>query len=713
MADVILSAELQARVDSFVANLLSAANSATNTATATTQMSTTISRNIANVNRTNLTQFTAALNAGTLSIQRFNNTPIVPLNPRPIVVGANQAAMALTNLGRVAQDAPFGFIGIQNNINPLLESFQRLKTETGSNGAAFRALVGSLAGPAGLGIAVSLITAGLTIYTQYQQKANKATKDAKKEVDNYVDSLTGANRAQLEGAKSAQKDLTNLNLLFNASRNLTLTIEARKSAYKELQNLYPDYFKNISFEQIQGDKTRLAYEKLAVSIIATGRARAAANLIAKDSEMTLQNEQKIADATYSRNRNDLAQKKELAAFDRRTAKLGLSGSEARVSERQAINNKYLIANSELEQFIGKRIDENNIRTARSAKLVELVNTNLQKGAELTGGGIGKGPQGKDIKTLSDVIDELTIELKQNDLAFSDTFNEKRIADIDSYQKAINGLIKIGFAPASAAVQDLIGKQNILAKSIRGIDLSPLTTDTAALLGIKNTELTIKPRLKIEPIVVGFSELQKEADAFNEKFSSTIEKGFGSTLSTIGDSIGAALQNGGDVVNAIGTSILSGFGNFLSQFGDLLIEYGAAAILKGKLDLAIAVPGAGIAAGFAAVAAGIALKIAAGAIGSFVGGKGGKGNGVTAFANGGIISGPTLGLMGEYAGAKSDPEVVAPLSKLKNLLGETDDNGNIINKSNNEPIILIPESVIRGQDIVTSYRKASGTRNRQG
>jgi hypothetical protein len=39
-----------------------------------------------------------------------------------------------------------------------------------------------------------------------------------------------------------------------------------------------------------------------------------------------------------------------------------------------------------------------------------------------------------------------------------------------------------------------------------------------------------------------------------------------------------------------------------------------------------------------------------------------------FANGGIISGPTMGLMGEYPGASHNPEVVAPLDKLKTLIG---------------------------------------------
>ena len=40
----------------------------------------------------------------------------------------------------------------------------------------------------------------------------------------------------------------------------------------------------------------------------------------------------------------------------------------------------------------------------------------------------------------------------------------------------------------------------------------------------------------------------------------------------------------------------------------------------------------------------------------------------AFADGGIVSGPTLGLVGEYPGASTNPEVIAPLDKLKNIIG---------------------------------------------
>lgn len=46
----------------------------------------------------------------------------------------------------------------------------------------------------------------------------------------------------------------------------------------------------------------------------------------------------------------------------------------------------------------------------------------------------------------------------------------------------------------------------------------------------------------------------------------------------------------------------------------------------------------------------------------------------AFANGGIVSGPTVGLIGEYAGASNNPEVVAPLDKLRGMLNPVGEPG---------------------------------------
>lgn len=69
--------------------------------------------------------------------------------------------------------------------------------------------------------------------------------------------------------------------------------------------------------------------------------------------------------------------------------------------------------------------------------------------------------------------------------------------------------------------------------------------------------------------------------------------------------------------------------------------------------AIPFAGYGIAAGF--VAAMMATVTAAG---------------VPMLANGGLATGPTLAMVGEYAGASGNPEVIAPLDKLRGMLAES-------------------------------------------
>ena len=71
---------------------------------------------------------------------------------------SNQANQALINSGRVLQDLNYGFVGIANNLNPLLESFQRLGDKATDTGTTIKKeLLSALAGPAGIGVALSLI----------------------------------------------------------------------------------------------------------------------------------------------------------------------------------------------------------------------------------------------------------------------------------------------------------------------------------------------------------------------------------------------------------------------------------------------------------------------------------------------------------------------------------------------------------------------------
>lgn len=87
-------------------------------------------------------------------------------------------------------------------------------------------------------------------------------------------------------------------------------------------------------------------------------------------------------------------------------------------------------------------------------------------------------------------------------------------------------------------------------------------------------------------------------------------------------------------------------------------------------------GFGIAAGF--TAAMIATVTAAG---------------IPMLANGGLATGPTLAMVGEYAGASGNPEVIAPLDKLRSLLPDQQEAG-----------IGNLEFRIKGDDLVAVYNR---------
>lgn len=71
-------------------------------------------------------------------------------------------------------------------------------------------------------------------------------------------------------------------------------------------------------------------------------------------------------------------------------------------------------------------------------------------------------------------------------------------------------------------------------------------------------------------------------------------------------------------------------------------------------------------------------------------------GMTAFKDGGIVSGPTMGLVGEYPGAKTNPEVIAPLDKLRSMMGGQN---------------VVVTGKISGRDILLTSERNAIDRNR--
>ena len=203
-----------------------------------------------------------------------------------------------------------------------------------------------------------------------------------------------------------------------------------------------------------------------------------------------------------------------------------------------------------------------------------------------------------------------------------------------------------------------------------------------------------------------------AAEFNQGVNRILSQGASQLANGIGNAIGSAITGGGKMANKLSKVLLGTIGGMAVQLGKLAIKIG---ITLEKVKLAFKGPSGflAIAAGAALVALGSVFKAGAAKIGGGGSGRGGGGSGssytggnpaggATAFANGGIISGPTMGLVGEYPGARQNPEVIAPLNKLQSIIGKSNNGGNI-NVSG--------EVRVDGQDLLIAIERANETAER--
>lgn len=131
------------------------------------------------------------------------------------------------------------------------------------------------------------------------------------------------------------------------------------------------------------------------------------------------------------------------------------------------------------------------------------------------------------------------------------------------------------------------------------------------------------------------------------------------LESFGQALGDILSGQVNSFEDFGKALLGSVAQFMRAFGSALIATATAS--KAFKELLIKDP-------VLAAAAGVALVAGSAVISGMLK----KGPEPTAFAEGGIVSGPTLGLVGEYPNARNNPEVIAPLDKLRGML-KTGDN----------------------------------------
>ena len=275
------------------------------------------------------------------------------------------------------------------------------------------------------------------------------------------------------------------------------------------------------------------------------------------------------------------------------------------------------------------------------------------GAENAAGNAAGGSSDKH-KGLTEAIQdynrsvERAVQLNQ-ELGYKQT---DEVARLEAMRSGLTSLIN-KYGTESAAVQQLIKDYKDLLTARRGsgavaLDTSgvPSVSGSAQVMGKK----TAKPGL-VGTDLKKFNKETGKAMTQTEALQTTVgalSGVFRDLAGAVGESAAAWLEWGSNLLSAIAQALPQLTALFIKQNAAATANTAAAA--SGGASAVASIPYVGPVLAVAAVASILAALAS-----------------LPKFAKGGVISGPTMGLMGEYHGAVNNPEVVAPLNTLRQYM----------------------------------------------
>ncbi|QLE02880.1 phage tail length tape measure family protein [Galbibacter sp. BG1] len=257
---------------------------------------------------------------------------------------------------------------------------------------------------------------------------------------------------------------------------------------------------------------------------------------------------------------------------------------------------------------------------------------------------------------------------------------------ESVKKGIQDGVKQGLGGVGR------GKVSTIGPEFNFDDTGDVVQDIIDRNKFKNLDKIVSPVTEIVAKIPEENEILraglKETETILLDFSGQLQGLAMGVADTFGEFLGNIVSGQQGFADLFG-NIMGLVSDFLKNLGRSLIEAGTAAIAFTKL----------ISNPFAAIGAGVALVALSKIVENTF--KRGLESGARPFANGGIVYGPTNALIGEYAGARSNPEVVAPLDKLKGML----------NEGGGGQMAFIPDVVLRGEDLVMSFERTNKKKSR--
>jgi hypothetical protein len=225
--------------------------------------------------------------------------------------------------GRIIQDAPFGIIGVANNIQNFGEQFAALGGKATTAGQKLSMFFSALIQPANLAIlAVSAVTAAWQSYSLGLFDAKEATDGVKESIDAYRKSLTESQTSQLEGIKNSNNEIITINSLKEIIEDETLERGKRLKAIEKINEISPDIFKNLKTEAVLAGQVGDAYEKATRLLIAKATAESDIQKL-----VSLNDEEKILGNILGKNLKNVEILNQILEIEERVNRFRKEGQE--------------------------------------------------------------------------------------------------------------------------------------------------------------------------------------------------------------------------------------------------------------------------------------------------------------------------------------------------------------------------------------------------
>lgn len=295
---------------------------------------------------------------------------------RQALMGANSMGRAMTGMAVGGRSAAVGVGGLTRALSTMAVS------STAATGG-MAAFTSALMGPAGITVAVSLAVTALTGYIASKASAKRAAEDGASANRTYIESIEGIARASAEGAQASNRDLASLRLLYEATQNLALPMEARLKAAQELIDQYPKQFEGMTTEKILAGEAASAYNQLTASITATAMAAANLDRIRENSNKVLNNRLEMLDKQVELNELNARIEAEEARSPVPGRRAGQAGEALDAADASRLNRLYE-QRAKLNERINELGDASGKITDENTQLQREYNAQILKGADLSG-----------------------------------------------------------------------------------------------------------------------------------------------------------------------------------------------------------------------------------------------------------------------------------------------------------------------------------------